>query len=263
MCEALHANLLCFIELFFCKMLQNNIFKLYLMYLIHNVYSSPFDLKFKKKHGFVDFTFNDILKSGKLRSSSKTKNVGMFGRTKGSKHIFLRIDQKNDIGNLYLDPSFLLNTSFHLQLGWDDGYPNTKKIDGRKLSQEQLEQLLQQFAKEVKKDIVRRVHNWNKKNEKKSQMKSSANDEFIVDDNNVDEEYNKLDKKYYNSNEILVENNIDLKKYLRKIVLTKDIEGYNKKDEIIETVKEMYPNVELKDYTKKRGSNEYVFKDLL
>jgi hypothetical protein len=65
------------------------------------------------------------------------------------------------------------------------------------------------------------------------------------------------------SNEILVENNIDLKKYLRKIVLTKSIEGYNKKDEIIETVKEMYPNVELKDYTKKRGSDEYVFKDLL
>ena len=230
------------------------------MYLIHNVYSSPFDLKFRKKHGFVDYTFNDVLKSGKLRSSSKTKNVGMFGRTKGSKHIFLRIDQKNDIGNLYLDPSFLLNTSFYLQIGWDDGLPNTKKIDGRKLSQEQLEQLLQQFSKEVKKDIIRRFH------KKKLQMKSFENSEFAVDDDNIDEEYNKLDEKDYfifsHSNEILVENNIDLKKYLRKIVLTKDIEGYNKKDEIIETVKQMYPNVELKDYKRKRGSNEYVFTSL-
>jgi hypothetical protein len=271
MCEALHANLLCFIELFFVEiMLQNNIFKLYLMYLIHTVYSSPYELRYRKKHGFVDFTFNDILKSGKLRSSSKTKNIGMFAMFKGSKHIFLRIDQKKDIGNLYLDPSFLLNTSFYLQFGWDDGLPNTKKIDGRKLSKEQLDQLLQQFAKEVKKNIISTFHYLKKKKEKKSQKESSVNDEFVIDDNNVDEEYDKLEKvdiydrmRISHSNEILVENNIDLKKYLRKIVLTKDIEGYNKKDEIIETVKEMYPNVELKDYKRKRGSDEYVFKDLL
>jgi len=260
-----------FIELFFVEiMLQNYIFILYLMYLIHTAYSSPYELRYRKKHGFVDFTFNDILRSGKLRSSSKTKNIGMFAMFEGSKHIFLRIDQKKDIGNLYLDPSFLLNTSFHLQFGWDDGYPNTKKIDGRKLSKEQLDQLLQQFEKQVKKNIISRFHYLKKKKEKKSQKESSVNDEFVIDDDNVDEEYDKLEKidmydriRISHSNEILVENNIDLKKYLRKIVLTKSIEGYNKKDEIIETVKEMYPNVELKDYKKKRGSDEYVFKDLL
>ena len=225
------------------------------MYLIHNVFKFPITNKYREKYGLKHYDFLDIIKSGKLRSSSKTKNVGMFGRTKGSKHIFLRIDQKNDIGNLYLDPSFLLNTSFYLQIGWDDGLPNTKKIDGRKLSKEQLEQLLKKFSKEVKKHIIRKSFDLDE-------------DEIIIDDDKVDEKYNKLDindiKRFVgHSNEILVENNIDLKKYLRKIILTKKLDGYEKKDEIIEIVKQMYPNVEFKDCKRKSKLDDYVCEKLL
>jgi hypothetical protein len=246
------------------------------MYLIHNVFKSPFPLKdqYRKKHGLIHYDFLDIIKSGKLKSSSKTKNVSMFGRTKGSKHIFLRIGLEDDLGNFYLDPSFLLKTSFYLQLGWVNGEPNTKKIDGRKLSQEQLEKLLQEFSIKVKRRIIQRIYYWNKNF---STMKYYDDSELefndiIIPDDKVDEEYNKLNKEdvrdfTIDSNEILVENNIDLKKYLRKIILTKKLNGYEKKDEIIETVKQMYPNVELKDCKIKSGSyndyNDYVCKNLL
>jgi hypothetical protein len=233
------------------------------MYLIHNVFKFPITNKYREKYGLKHYDFLDIIKSGKLKSSSKTKNVGMFGRTKGSKHIFLRIDQDYDLGNFYLDPSFLLNTSFYLQIGWDDGYPNTKKIDGRTLSKKQLEQLLQQFSKEVKKHIIRKSLDLDDDDDD-----DDDNNKIIVADDKVDEEYNKLDindiKRFVgHSNEILVENNIDLKKYLRKIILTKKLDGYEKKDEIIETVKQMYPNVEFKDCKRKSKLDDYVCEKLL
>lgn len=148
-----------------------------------------------------------ILKSGKLLSSAKTKNVQLFGYKKGSPYIFLRLQRKLDGGTFYLDYKLLLETKFYLHLGWK-GEPEGKIIDGTKLSLTELTALLEEFGKKV------------------------------------DEYYTKAKKRMVMprmmSNEILVANDIDLHKYLKKIypnyLITKDM----KKE-----IKSMYPNVEL------------------
>ena len=126
----------------------------------------------------------EILSDGKLKSSSETKNVRMYGIKEGSKYIYLRLNQKNDSGNLYLDHKLLLETVFYLHTRWY-GEPRTEKIDGRKLTLEQLNKILQDFRKEVQKRF-------------KMKQKKTFIDLFM-------------------SNEILVKNKIDLHKYLKKI----------------------------------------------
>ena len=59
-----------------------------------------------------------ILKSGKLLSSAKTKNIKLFGRKKGSPFIFLRLQRKRDKATFHLDYKLLLETKFYLHIGW-------------------------------------------------------------------------------------------------------------------------------------------------
>lgn len=146
-----------------------------------------------------------ILSDGKLKSSSKTKNVRMFGQPSGSKYIYLRLNQKKDYGNLYLDPKLLLENIFYLQTGWH-GEPVSEKIDGRKLTFTQLNKILSDFRKQVQKYY-------------KIQLKNNIPIPIMM------------------SNEILVKNNIDLKKYLKKIHIV------NKNQKIINTINESYPKI--------------------
>jgi hypothetical protein len=51
------------------------------LYLVHNIDQND---------------LNKILSDGKLKSSSKTKNVRIYGHSSGSKYIFIRLSQKNE-----------------------------------------------------------------------------------------------------------------------------------------------------------------------
>jgi hypothetical protein len=144
-----------------------------------------------------------ILKNGKLMSSSKTKNVRMYGQPEGSKYIYLRLGKPGDFGNIVLDNTLLLDNVFYLQTGWS-GEPVTQKIDGRKLTLNELNELLDNFNKEVNK--------WRKRN--------------------------KFNPMIMMSNEILVKNNISLKKYLLRINITEN-------NKIIKYAKKHYPDVNI------------------
>lgn len=136
------------------------------MYLIHNISN--------KKNIYK------ILKDGYLKPSSKTKNIQMSGYN--TKYIFLRLNKKNDEANIYLDYRLLLDTVFYLNIGWSgDVTNNSIKIDGTKLDEKQLKQILKIFNE--------KVNNYIKLNETPILM----------------------------TNEILVKRDISLKKYLRKI----------------------------------------------
>lgn len=162
------------------------------MYLVHNT---------------DELYLGKILLDGKLKSSSKTKNIRMYGHPSGSKYIFLRLSQKNDFGNLYLDSKLLLENVFYLHTGWH-GEPVTEMIDGRKLTLRQLNKILIEFKKQVQKFY-------------KNQIKNNIPIPLMM------------------SNEILVKNNIDLKKYLIKINISK----FNKN--ICENVEKNYPNTKI------------------
>jgi len=171
---------------------------LYNMYLLHTIFGNEFD------------DYKKILTDGKLKSSSKTKNIKMYGWDEGSKYIFLRIDQKGDYANLYLDYKLLLETNFYLHTGWK-GEPHGEKINGKKLTLEQLDTLLDDFKKEIK---------LYKKNRKK-------NAKFPID--------------AMMTNEILVEKNIDLNKYLKKIKLPFNAK---KNQELVNIAKNINPDIE-------------------
>lgn len=160
------------------------------MYLLHNTDESH---------------IYKILSDGKLKSSSKTKNVRMYGLPEGSKYIYLRLNQKNEHGNLYLDYKLLLENVFYLQTGWH-GEPVTEKIDGRKLNQIQLKKILNDFIKQVKKYY-------------KTQIKNNIPIPIMM------------------SNEILVKNNINLRKYLKKIYII------NKNPKIMNILNNFYTDI--------------------
>lgn len=145
-----------------------------------------------------------ILLDGKLLSSRKTKNVRLYGHKEGSKYIYLRLGKKKDYANIYLDPKLLLKNTFYLQIGWS-GEPSTERIDGRKLSEKQLLELLDNFNKKINMYI----------------NKNKDNNGFIIQ----------------MSNEIIIEKSINLKKYLKKINISK----YNKK--ISDIIDEKYENI--------------------
>lgn len=71
-------------------------------------------------HSTEDNNIYKILKDNKMKSSSKTKNVRLYGSQKGSTYIFLRLNIHNDIfDNLYFDAKLLLKHVFYLHVGWD------------------------------------------------------------------------------------------------------------------------------------------------
>jgi len=106
------------------------------MYLIHNILGEN--------------NLYDILTDGYLKPSSKTENVKGYGRPEGTKYIFLRLNKRNDIGNLYFSNELLLHCTFYLNIGWHDEITtNTIKINGKTLNQNQLNILLSDYNKKM------------------------------------------------------------------------------------------------------------------
>jgi hypothetical protein len=148
------------------------------MFLLHNVFEKNSIIK-------------KILDDGYLRSSSKTKNIRLFGGVKGSEFIYLRISQKGDKADLYIDPKILLTCVFYLNIGWHgEVYEKSTKVDGRKITEKQLHNILNKFKIEIKKSII-------------------------------DNKKNNLLSPLMTSNEILVRKNISLHTYLKKISINK------------------------------------------
>jgi len=179
---------------------------IYVKIIICNIY------KMQLIHSTDDNNIYKILKDGKMRSSSKTKNVRIYGIEKGSKYIFLRLKTQNNIhDNLCFDINLLLDNVFYLHVGWTGEIrKNDIKIDGRKLDIKQLELLLTDF-----------------KNKINDYIKKHNNEPLIM------------------SNEILVKNNISLK-YLKKIKLI------SKNNKIIKYIEQNYPNVKIKIFNSEK-----------
>lgn len=156
-------------------------------------------------HTTNDESIYEILKSGKMKSSSKTKNVRLYGIDKGSKYIYLRLNINDDQNaNLYFSIDLLLYHIFYLHKGWNADPIEHKKIDGRKINHKELKILLLKFYEE----IILYVKKYN------IQL-------LLI------------------SNEILVKNNIKIKNFLKKIKLN------HKNEKIIKYIKKYYPNVEI------------------
>jgi hypothetical protein len=150
------------------------------------------------------------LKDGYLRSSYQTGNIKMYGQSKGSYYIYLRLEKKNDYGNFILDENLLLENNFYLKTGWtgeaDTDKSNIYKSDD--FNKNTLKKLIQKFNQ--------MVNNYLNKNSQK---------EFPI--------------PLMMSNEILVKKKINLKKYLIQINLSK----CDKK--IIDYVEKNYPNTKI------------------
>lgn len=148
-----------------------------------------------------------ILTDGFLKSSSKTKNVQLYGIEKGSPYIFLKMAKIKSIGGtvLILDEKLLLEHIFYLHIGWNaEVDKNEKKYIGKELSSSELAKILNKFKKDIQKE----------------ELLNSVM-----------------------SNEILVKNNISLKKFLLEIKINKKYIDENPK--LLDYIKTNYPNVKL------------------
>jgi hypothetical protein len=167
--------------------------------LLHNIWGSE-QLK----------TLHKILEDGFLKSSSKTKNVKLYGREKGSPYIFLSLPIGKEVimTTLVLDEKLLLEHSFYLHTGWSgEVNKNEKKYIGKELTSPELSKILNKFEKDINKNG------------------------FITS----------------MSNEILVKNNISLKKYLREIKIVKVMGDKNPKilENIMNIIKSNYKDVKI------------------
>ena len=151
-------------------------------------------------------TLYKILNDEFLKSSSKTKNSKLYGHKKGTPYIFLKIPigVESPATTLILDEKLLLEHSFYLHTGWSGEVDkNEKKYIGKELSSSELSKILSKFEKDAH------------KNGFMSTM----------------------------SNEILVKNNISLKKYLLEIRIMKKL--IDESPKLLEYIKTHYPNVKL------------------
>jgi hypothetical protein len=160
------------------------------MYLLHNTNSEA-----------------KILRDGELKPSAITKNIQLYGLEPGSPYIYLRLKIKNDSAPFKLDYKLLLEHEFYLNVGWFVE-PTSKIIDGRKLTANELKDLLTDFRKKVEEYYAKR------KNPRISPITMS--------------------------NEILVLGNIDMHKYLKKIRIMSTNPGAKTISNLID---KHYPNV--------------------
>ena len=156
-------------------------------------------------HDAVKESMDKTLKDGYMKPSSITKNVQMYGHETGSKYIYFKLPYGNDtVGCFYFDDKLLLENVFYLQIGWH-GEPVVDKIDGRRLTYDQLKQILKKFKRKIDYFVKKR----------------------------------KLEGKYANlTNEILLEKNVSLEKYL----VAMQTFGDKKMKKYVET---KYPDVQI------------------
>ncbi len=151
-------------------------------------------------------TLYKILNDGYLKSSSKTKNSKLYGHKKGSPYIFLKVPTGvgDMLTTLILDEKLLLEHNFYLHTEWTGEVDkNEKKYIGKELSSSELSKILNKFEKNIHKSLF---------------------------DLNM-------------SNEILVKNNISLKKYLLEIKIMK--KWLEESPQLLEFISTNYPNVKI------------------
>ena len=148
-------------------------------------------------------TIYSILKSGKLKSSSITKNIRMFGWEEGSPYVFLNIKElvKNYWTRFVINSDFLLTKKFCLNLGWQADCDKDYIIDGKKLSKYKLNKILKEYKDKI----------------------------------NIPKEFVMM------SHEILVLKSIDLKEYLKEVHITIELNEEERKK--IERISKKYPRV--------------------
>lgn len=151
-----------------------------------------------------------ILQDGYLRPGTKTGVVRMWGWNNPSKYIYLTISHFNAIfSNFELDSNLLLENISWLNTYWN-GEPNKNsiKVDGSKIDKKQLQKILKKYRNDIK-----------------SRYRGGENDDTL--------------------HEILLENDIDLVKYLRKLKLSRSFTGKKTYYKLLTLMKTKYPNVEI------------------
>lgn len=175
-----------------------------------------------------------ILKSGKLLSSNKTKNVKLFGHEEGSKFIFLQMDSKSFLPKgcpspfysaqkIELSSDLLLESDFYLKRGWSgDSLLNAFHFPGRELNERKKNKILKNFCNSVK-----------------SQLELELLESEFVSQEQI---HRSEDSITPFSHEILIPDEIDLK-FLISFPILK-----NKEKNIEKLLKMKYPNVSVVYY---------------
>ena len=160
---------------------------------------------------YKDFdTIYDILESGKLKPSSITKNVKFYPSEEGSPYIFFNIKDLVKRGvfrysRFLIDSEILLDKKFCLNVEWVGDYRcKDSLIDGKKLTKNKLDKILEEFINKIKK----------------------------LPKSQVVERY---------SHEILILKSIDLKKYLKKVYISFQLDEEQK--EKMKKISKNYPGV--------------------
>jgi hypothetical protein len=146
-----------------------------------------------------------ILKDGYLRPGYKTGVFSMYGRP-GSRWVYVCIPIfKHQWANYYIDPMCLLTTRFVLHERWysEDNIDPKTIIDGRTLTPTKLKNILKKYRE-------RCLHNYLNKKKALDQISN-----YILED-----EYKNINDRMvglHEMTEILIEEDIDLRMYLRKV----------------------------------------------
>lgn len=156
-----------------------------------------------------------IMQNGYLRPGTKTGVVGMWGWDNPSKYIYLMFyDITGGLPHLELDSNLLLENISWLNKSWS-GEPskNSIKVDGSKIDKKQLEEILKKYRNDIKSQNL---------------------------------------PKTFLKHEILLEKDIDLVKYLRKLTLFRSVKGKKTYYKLLKLMKRKYPNVEIIMYNPKK-----------
>jgi len=109
-------------------------------------------------------TIMSILEDGFLRRSKETKNYKMAGEEdkETHKYIYLQINlRKNESQRTFtLNMDLLLEQTFWLNIGWKGKKTDSSiRVNGTKLTKEELDTIMCEFRKTVKRNIKERKNN--------------------------------------------------------------------------------------------------------
>lgn len=155
-----------------------------------------------------------IMQNGYLRPGTKTGVVRMYGQNL-SKYIYLMFfDITGGLPHLELDSNLLLENISWLNKSWN-GEPskNSIKVDGSKIDKKQLQEILKKYRNDIKSQNL---------------------------------------PKTFLQHEILLEKDIDLVKYLRKLTLFRSVKSKKTYYKLLKLMKRKYPNVEIIMYNPKK-----------
>jgi hypothetical protein len=160
--------------------------------------------------------FLRILKDGYLRPGYKTGVYSRYGRP-GSRWVYVSIPIIDDFDhtNIQIDPMCLLETRFVIHDRWksEDNIDPKAIIDGRTLTSDQLKRMLSRFRNRMRRKYLLG---------KKSLDRSLHRGELTEDE--YDSNIFTLELKTC-WNEILIEDDVDLRIYLRRVNMLRSCVG--------------------------------------